>query len=265
MAGGAERAGGSGRGPSTRPRPSRSLPPGARPLLHRGHRDHGASTTDGPVGFACQSFAALSLDPPLVLFCPGSTSRTWPRIERAGHFCVNVLADGQRDVSRVFGSSGRTSSPGCAGRRRRPGRRSWRACSTWVGCTVETVHEAGDHHVVLGRVTELGAVGPGRRCCSTAAATRTPARAARPAGGRRHAAGLAPAHRLDLGQRAVRLFGAHDDACLCSASVFPAGPGVTVVPEAYGGAGAGGRQDTPFSPSAWALARVREWAQSSRC
>jgi hypothetical protein len=27
---------------------------------------------------------------------------------------------------------------------------------TWAGCTVETVHEAGDHHVVLGRVTELG-------------------------------------------------------------------------------------------------------------
>jgi 3-hydroxy-9,10-secoandrosta-1,3,5(10)-triene-9,17-dione monooxygenase reductase component len=27
---------------------------------------------------------------------------------------------------------------------------------TWAGCTVEAVHEAGDHHVVLGRVTELG-------------------------------------------------------------------------------------------------------------
>ena len=33
-----------------------------------------------PIGFACQSFAALSLDPPLVLFCPGKTSRTWPLI-----------------------------------------------------------------------------------------------------------------------------------------------------------------------------------------
>ena len=37
-----------------------------------------------PVGFACQSFAALSLDPPLVLFCPGKSSRTWPVIEAAG-------------------------------------------------------------------------------------------------------------------------------------------------------------------------------------
>ena len=30
-----------------------------------------------PVGFACQSFAALSLDPPLVLFCPTKGSRSW--------------------------------------------------------------------------------------------------------------------------------------------------------------------------------------------
>ena len=37
-----------------------------------------------PVGFACQSFAALSLDPPLVLFCPTKESRSWRAIEAAG-------------------------------------------------------------------------------------------------------------------------------------------------------------------------------------
>jgi flavin reductase (DIM6/NTAB) family NADH-FMN oxidoreductase RutF len=50
-------------------------------------------TTDGPAGFACQAFAALSLEPPLVLFCPSRSSTTWPVIERAGHFCVNVPLD----------------------------------------------------------------------------------------------------------------------------------------------------------------------------
>jgi len=30
---------------------------------------------DAPIGFACQSFAALCLDPPLVLFCPTKVSR----------------------------------------------------------------------------------------------------------------------------------------------------------------------------------------------
>ena len=58
------------------------------------------------VGFACQSFAALSLDPPLVLFCPMKTSRSWPVIEAAGKFVVNVLANRQQDVSATFGAPG---------------------------------------------------------------------------------------------------------------------------------------------------------------
>ena len=62
--------------------------------------------TAGRPGFACQSFAALSLEPPLVLFCPGRSSASWPRIAEAGHFCANVLASGQRELARVFGTSG---------------------------------------------------------------------------------------------------------------------------------------------------------------
>src|ERR1700760_4262815 len=61
-------------------------------------------TTPTPVGFACQSFAALSLDPPLVLFCPTKVSRSWQAIEASGHFCVNVLHEKQKDVSARFGS-----------------------------------------------------------------------------------------------------------------------------------------------------------------
>jgi 3-hydroxy-9,10-secoandrosta-1,3,5(10)-triene-9,17-dione monooxygenase reductase component len=112
-----------------------------------------------PVGFACQSFAAVSLEPPLVLFCPSRASATWPRIERAGHFCANVLTDGQRQLSRRFGVSAATGTDKFAGLR-------WRACSsgapvlegalTWIGCAIQAVHEAGDHYVVIGRVTELG-------------------------------------------------------------------------------------------------------------
>jgi 3-hydroxy-9,10-secoandrosta-1,3,5(10)-triene-9,17-dione monooxygenase reductase component len=116
-----------------------------------------------PVGFACQSFAAVSLEPPLVLFCPSRRSATWPRIERAGHFCANVLTDGQRELSRIFGISAATGTDKFAGLR-------WSPCSsgapvlegalTWIGCAVQDVHEAGDHYVVIGRVTELGPYAP---------------------------------------------------------------------------------------------------------
>ena len=70
---------------------------------------------DAPVGFACQSFAALSLDPPLVLFCPSRSSATWRRIERAGFFCANVLTAGQEELARVFGASGADKVGGVPG------------------------------------------------------------------------------------------------------------------------------------------------------
>jgi len=112
-----------------------------------------------PAGFACQSFAALSLDPPLVLFCPSRTSATWPRIARAGHFCANVLTAGQRDLARVFGTAGADKFAGIAWSPSASGAPVLAGVLTWVGCEVEVVHEAGDHHVVIGRVTELGPVG----------------------------------------------------------------------------------------------------------
>ncbi|RSS75497.1 flavin reductase, partial [Streptomyces sp. WAC06614] len=60
----------------------------------------------GPAGFACQSFASLSLDPPLVTFMVARTSTTWPRIARAGVFCVNVLGAEQGALCRAFAMSG---------------------------------------------------------------------------------------------------------------------------------------------------------------
>jgi 3-hydroxy-9,10-secoandrosta-1,3,5(10)-triene-9,17-dione monooxygenase reductase component len=109
-----------------------------------------------PIGFACQAFAALSLDPPLVLLCPARTSATWPRLAASGQFCANVLAAGQRELARRFGVSSRDKfdgiswSPGPAGAPVLDG------VLTWASCAVETVHEAGDHYVVIARVTGLG-------------------------------------------------------------------------------------------------------------
>ena len=114
---------------------------------------------DGPAGFACQSFAAVSLEPPLVMFCPSRTSATWRRIARAGHFCANVLTGDQQELCRIFGASSATGADKFAGVPWAPsscGAPVLDGVLTWVGCAVEAVHEAGDHYVVLGRVTELG-------------------------------------------------------------------------------------------------------------
>ena len=111
---------------------------------------------DGPAGFACQSFAALSLDPPLVLFCPQAGSTTWRRIGQRGVFGVNVLADDQRDLSRTFGTRGDDKFAGVDWSPSPAGVPILAGVLTWAQCRVEAVHPGGDHVVVVGRVTALG-------------------------------------------------------------------------------------------------------------
>jgi 3-hydroxy-9,10-secoandrosta-1,3,5(10)-triene-9,17-dione monooxygenase reductase component len=114
-----------------------------------------AGTPDGPVGLAIGSFASLSLDPPLVLFCAGRTSTTWPRIRDAGAFCVNVLAEDQEDVCRVFAGRGTDKFAGIGWRPSLVGAPVIQGCLASIDCRIEEVHEGGDHDIVIGRVVEL--------------------------------------------------------------------------------------------------------------
>ncbi|WP_433501182.1 flavin reductase family protein [Sphaerimonospora sp. CA-214678] len=114
-----------------------------------------------PVGFACQSFASVSLEPPLVLFCADHNGRTWPRIRRSGRFCVNVLAEDQVDVCDRFGSSRGKKFDGLDWDTSRWGLPALRDVLLRVHADVYDVHVAGDHDVVVGRVLELESAGEG--------------------------------------------------------------------------------------------------------
>ncbi|MBB4745230.1 3-hydroxy-9,10-secoandrosta-1,3,5(10)-triene-9,17-dione monooxygenase reductase component [Actinoplanes octamycinicus] len=113
-------------------------------------------TTVGPAGFACQAFAPLSLDPPLVLFCVRAGSRTWRRIRQAGLFGVNVLAEDDHELSRAFGVPGTDRFDGVAWSPSPSGAPILHAALTWAECEVEAVHPGGDHLIVVGRVRTLG-------------------------------------------------------------------------------------------------------------
>ena len=138
--------------------------PGPDPQRFRqvlGHFATGVTVITGmheyaPAGFACQAFAALSLEPPLVLFCPARSSGTWPRIARVGELGVNVLADGQRDLARRFGVTAADKFDGVEWHPGPNGAPILSGVLAWAACTVETVHETGDHFVVIARVTDLG-------------------------------------------------------------------------------------------------------------
>jgi 3-hydroxy-9,10-secoandrosta-1,3,5(10)-triene-9,17-dione monooxygenase reductase component len=111
-----------------------------------------------PVGFACQSFAALSLEPPLVLFCPTKVSRSWQAIEASGHFCVNVLHEKQKDVSARFGSKVPDKFAGIEWSPSKLGSPIIEATLAHIDCTVHSVLDGGDHYVVFGSVHSLSDV-----------------------------------------------------------------------------------------------------------
>jgi 3-hydroxy-9,10-secoandrosta-1,3,5(10)-triene-9,17-dione monooxygenase reductase component len=116
-----------------------------------------AMTEDGPVGFTCQSFTSLSLDPPFVLFCPSHTSTTWPRIRAVGRFCVNVLAAHHEDLSTSFAKSGVDKFRGVEFDLSPNGSPLLQRTAAWVDCSVHAEHEGGDHVIVVGAVESLAA------------------------------------------------------------------------------------------------------------
>ncbi len=113
---------------------------------------------DVPIGFACQSFAALSLDPPLVLFCPTKVSRSWQAIEASGRFCVNVLTESQKHVSARFGSKEPDKFAGIDWHASELGSPIIEGSLAYIDCTVASVHDGGDHFVVFGAVSSLSEV-----------------------------------------------------------------------------------------------------------
>jgi flavin reductase (DIM6/NTAB) family NADH-FMN oxidoreductase RutF len=112
------------------------------------------------LGFTCQSFASLSLDPPLVSFAPARTSATWPLIRTVGTFCVNVLAADHRELSAGFARPGGNAVEKFAGVDWCPapsGAPVLEGVSAWIDCTLWAEYDGGDHTIAVGRVHDLGA------------------------------------------------------------------------------------------------------------
>ncbi|MDA8033151.1 MAG: flavin reductase family protein [Actinomycetota bacterium] len=114
-----------------------------------------ASAPDGPAGMTCQSVVSLSLDPPLVLFCPAKSSTSWPRIRAAGHFCLNILAADQEAVCARFARSGGDKFAGLAVTPGTTGAPVLAGTLAHVEATLAAVHDGGDHEIAIGTVVDL--------------------------------------------------------------------------------------------------------------
>jgi 3-hydroxy-9,10-secoandrosta-1,3,5(10)-triene-9,17-dione monooxygenase reductase component len=110
-------------------------------------------TADGPVGMTANAVTSLSLDPALMLVCFDNSARTLPAVRETGRFGINVLAEGQDNLARLFAS-------------KKPEREKFAGVAhivhdgipviegvlAWVGCRLERLIPGGDHTIGIGAV-----------------------------------------------------------------------------------------------------------------
>lgn len=108
-----------------------------------------------PAGMVVGSFTSVSLDPPLVGFFPDKGSTSWPQIEKAGRFCVNVMGSDQQDVCRSVAAKGEAKFVGVEYAISEHDLPVIANSIASIECRLYSVTEAGDHWFVLGEVLRL--------------------------------------------------------------------------------------------------------------
>ncbi len=108
-----------------------------------------------PAGLIVNSLTSVSLEPPLVAFCPARSSLTWQRMRRTGRFGVNVLARQHEDFARRATPAGADRFAGIEWEPGRGGVPLLSGALATLDCEIVAEHAAGDHWIVVGRVDGL--------------------------------------------------------------------------------------------------------------
>lgn len=112
-------------------------------------------TTDseiGPLGITANSFASVSLDPPLILWAPAKYSRRYEAFATAGHFAVHVMGAEQAALAAGFSRSG-TAFDALDWTLNAHNVPLIEGCLARFECDTVATHDGGDHRIVVARVT----------------------------------------------------------------------------------------------------------------
>lgn len=110
-------------------------------------------------GMSVNSFAAVSLEPALVLWSIRRESSSWPLFSQAGHFAVNVLAQDQVELSALFSKPGDEKFTRTRWHAGQTGAPLLEGTIAQLECQLEQIHEGGDHYIVVGRVLRYARFG----------------------------------------------------------------------------------------------------------
>jgi flavin reductase (DIM6/NTAB) family NADH-FMN oxidoreductase RutF len=104
------------------------------------------------VGLTCNSFASVSLTPPLVLWSLGLASSNLSVFQAASHFAINVLAHDQGDLAMRFARSGDNKFDGISWTPGLGGAPILAGCVAQFQCRAADRYKGGDHVIFLGAV-----------------------------------------------------------------------------------------------------------------
>lgn len=110
-----------------------------------------------PLGFTANSFSSVSLDPALLLVSIARSSGNYEAFVTGKGFAVNILSEGQKDISSTFARRVEDRFASVYWRRGPEGSPLIAGVSAWFDCVLHQVVEAGDHAILIGRITAFEA------------------------------------------------------------------------------------------------------------
>jgi flavin reductase (DIM6/NTAB) family NADH-FMN oxidoreductase RutF len=113
-----------------------------------------ADQNDAVYGFTANSFASVSLDPPLLLVNIAKTAYGLQIFTEASGFAINILAESQRDLSNIFASRGADKFAHARWKARATGSPLFDGVVAWFDCEIFDQVDAGDHVILIGRVLD---------------------------------------------------------------------------------------------------------------
>ncbi|MEZ5661157.1 MAG: flavin reductase family protein [Burkholderiaceae bacterium] len=108
-----------------------------------------------PFGMTVNSFASVSLEPPLVLWSVGSHARSFRTFSASGHYAVHILHRGQQELATRFASTGDDKFAGLACETGLLGSPILPDFAVCLQCRVVQVHPVGQQNLLVGEVLEL--------------------------------------------------------------------------------------------------------------
>ena len=111
-------------------------------------------SAEGPMGFAANSFAAVSLDPPFVLWSPAKSSRRFGHYIAASHYAIHVLPIEAQGLLDRFGRDG-AGFAGLDFTRNAEGVPLLDQAVARFECRQHATHDGGDHAIIVGEVLRV--------------------------------------------------------------------------------------------------------------